>query len=65
MNRHNELLVLSAFFILFVSGSALPEESKIKTTGQEIIAFRVLPFGLTDIKLLEGPFRPVTALSII
>lgn len=34
-----------------------PEKELIKTNGPEVVSFRVLPFSLTEVKLLDGPFR--------
>ncbi len=39
-------------------------DSRIKTTGPEVIAFKVLPFEIPDVKLLDGPFKKATALNI-
>ena len=35
----------------------------IKTKGPEVISFRALPFDLTNIKLLDGPFLHATQLD--
>jgi uncharacterized protein len=40
------------------------KEQKIKTDGPEVIEFKVLPFKLTDVKLLDGPFKHATDLNI-
>ena len=39
------------------------EESRIKKDGPEIISFKVLPFELTQVKLLDGPFKHATELN--
>lgn len=49
---------------LVVSGCSFPEKSYIKTTGPEVVSFRVLPFELTDIKLLDGQFLHATELNV-
>ncbi len=35
----------------------------IKSSGPEVIEFRVLPFKLTDVRLLDGPFLHATGLQ--
>jgi uncharacterized protein len=64
MEKYFRLLMLSSALILAVSGCSSPEKRFIKTSGQEVVPFRVLPFGLTDIKLLDGPFLHATELDI-
>jgi DUF1680 family protein len=39
-------------------------ESYIQTAGPEVISFRTLPFAITDVKLLNGPFLHATKLDI-
>jgi len=56
------LIFFSALLLIIVSCSS-HEKSTIKTGGQEVIAFRVLPFELTDVKLLNGPFLHATELN--
>jgi uncharacterized protein len=63
MKRHIEILLISAILNCLISGCNAPEQSRIKTDGQEVVAFRVLPFSLADIKLLEGPFLHATELN--
>ncbi len=36
----------------------------ITTRGPEVVAFRAIPFGITDVKLLDGPFKKATELNI-
>jgi DUF1680 family protein len=40
------------------------KKSLIKTNGREVIEFRVLPFDMGDVKLLDGPFKHATDLNI-
>ncbi|MBN2214869.1 MAG: glycoside hydrolase family 127 protein [Bacteroidales bacterium] len=35
-----------------------------ETGGPEVVTFRALPFSLTDVKLLDGPFSKATELNI-
>jgi DUF1680 family protein len=57
-------LLISATSILFISGCSTREKSFIKTNGPEVISFRVLPFNITDVKLLNGPFFHATELNV-
>jgi hypothetical protein len=36
----------------------------IRTDGSEVVDFRVLPFGLNEVRLLDGPFRHATDLNV-
>jgi DUF1680 family protein len=49
--------------VLLISGFSQKEISHIRITGPEVVSFRVLPFSLTDIKLLNGPFLHATNLD--
>ena len=40
------------------------QENRVKTDGPEVVDFKVLPFDLKDVKLLEGPFKNATELNI-
>jgi uncharacterized protein len=53
-------LVLSLIF----SSCSSNKENYIKTKGQEVVSFRVLPFSLTDVKLLDGPFKHAMELDV-
>ena len=55
------LLLLIIGIVLF---SCNQKEGRITTDGPEIISFKVLPFELSDVKLLEGPFNHATELNI-
>lgn len=59
----NWLFLLSGV-LLMVSGCQKTEVSRIKTSGAEVVSFRVLPFALTDVKLLDGPFLHATELDV-
>ena len=63
MKKFIRTLLLSAIFGFAISGCSSNEKSYIKTTGPEVVSFRVLPFSLTDIKLLDGPFLHATDLD--
>lgn len=57
-------LILISALILITSGCTKKEKSYIQSKGQELISFRVLPFELKDVKLLDGPFLHATNLDI-
>ena len=48
-------------FLLSCTGSEPP---KISTGGPEVVDFRVLPFDLNEVHLLDGPFKHATELNI-
>lgn len=39
-------------------------ENRIKTDGPEVVDFKVLPFDLENVKLLDGPFKKAMELNI-
>jgi DUF1680 family protein len=50
--------------LLLAFPACLPAQKEyIKSIGPEVISFKVLPFNLTDIKLLKGPFLHATELD--
>ena len=51
-------------FLAITFNSCNPKESRIETGGPEVISFKVLPFELSDVKLLDGPFKHATELNI-
>jgi uncharacterized protein len=64
MKDFNNLLILSVTFIYTFSGCSGPAQNVIRTTGKEVIAFKVLPFELTDVKLLDGLFLHAAELNV-
>ncbi len=62
MNTSVKCLYVCLLSVLFV-GCGTPEKSRIYTGGAEVISFRALPFELTDVKLLDGPFLHATELN--
>lgn len=61
----NHVIYLAVFVIIHItSGCSSPEKSTIRTGGREVVAFRALPFELTDVRLLDGPFLNATELNI-
>jgi DUF1680 family protein len=41
-----------------------PGDQRIRNDGPEVVGFKVLPFDLSDVKLLDGPFRHATELNV-
>ena len=64
MKKSFRILMVCTVLLLAASGCSSPEKSYIKTGGPEVVSFRVLPFELKDIKLLDGPFLHATELNI-
>ena len=56
MEKTIRKLIITACVMLILSGCSSPEKSHIKSDGPEVINYNVLPFSLTDVKLLDGPF---------
>ena len=64
MKKLTRILLLVFSFGLVIEGCSSHKKSYIKTSGPEVIAFRALPFSLTDIRLLDGPFLHATELDV-
>jgi uncharacterized protein len=60
--RSLHYLLLLPLLLMTACKEKAPET--IKTGGPEIIDFRVVPFSLTEVKLLDGPFKHATDLNI-
>jgi DUF1680 family protein len=63
MKKSQLLLICFGIFIAVLSCSS-PERKKVMTSGPEVVPFAVLPFSLTEVKLLDGPFLHATELGI-
>ena len=57
------LFLLISIVIMLSSCNTANEEYRIETDGPEKVDFRVLPFNLTQVKLLEGRFKHATELN--
>jgi DUF1680 family protein len=55
-------LIAALFFITQVSCST-QHEKRVKGVGREVVDFKVLPFQIEDVKLLDGPFLHATQLG--
>lgn len=63
--KNYRLLILFGLTLSLLIGSCKTQfESHIETGGPEVVAFRSLPFKLSDVKLLDGPFKHATELNV-
>ena len=60
----NLIKPIIAIVIIAAIISCNKKETKIYTGGPEVILFKALPFKLSDVKLLDGPFKHATDLNI-
>ncbi len=60
----NKLFVVVGIFLLFCFACSEKKGGMIKTDGPEKIEFKVLPFEIEDVKLLDGPFKHATELNV-
>jgi DUF1680 family protein len=63
MKKGFRFLMFLTSLSIVLTGCSSNEKSYIKSGGPEIVTFRALPFALTDIKLLDGPFLHATELD--
>lgn len=64
MKKVSGLVLIFIIPVLIMSGCKTKEDSRIRTNGADVVSFRALPFPLTDVKLLEGPFLHATELDV-
>jgi hypothetical protein len=64
MKKSHKLLLICFGISIAVLSCSSPEEKKVMTSGPEVVPFAVLPFSLTEVKLLDGPFLHATELGI-
>jgi uncharacterized protein len=62
MKTHIPFLILFLLIIYF-PGCKNEVTEKTLTGGPEVVSFRALPFSLTEVKLLDGPFLHATQLE--
>ena len=55
--------LITILTVIIIGGCSSPEEIRIYSEGLEIIPFRALPFNLSEVRLLEGPFLNATELN--
>jgi len=63
MNNRTKPTFILIFSLLFAS-ACTRQESRIETGGPEVVSFKVLPFELSEVKLLDGPFKKATELNV-
>jgi DUF1680 family protein len=54
---------MSIFLLAGLSSCSIVGEPKVNRSGPEVISFKVVPFEINDVKLLEGSFLNATALN--
>jgi len=64
MEKFLRLLLFSFVLLLIFSGCSSPESKKVLTNSPEVVPFAALPFSLTEVKLLDGPFLHATELDV-
>jgi len=58
-------LIFTIILTLLLSGGCSDNKpGTIKTGERDVIEFRALPFALTDVRLLDGPFKHATELNV-
>lgn len=57
-------LLISALLMTVAFGCTEPGDARISTDGPEVVQFQALPFALSDVKLLDGPFLHATELNV-
>ena len=62
MEKHTTFLIF-LLIIIFIPGCKDEANEKTLTGGPEVVSFRALPFSLTEVKLLDGPFLHATELN--
>ena len=60
----SKFILLTLIFGLMTTSCKRIQSYSIKTDGPEIVTFRVLPFKLKEVKLLDGPFKHATELNV-
>jgi DUF1680 family protein len=64
MKRIINVIGLSLFIMVVSICCSTPVDQRILTGGPEVVQFKALPFELSDVKLLDGPFRHATELNV-
>ena len=60
----SKLIFTIILAVLLSGGCADNKPGTIKTGKRDVIEFRALPFALTDVRLLDGPFKHATELNV-
>lgn len=61
MKKIISLALAGVFLIISCNKHTDP---RISTHGPEVVDFKVLPFAISDVKLLDGPFKHATELNV-
>jgi hypothetical protein len=64
MKEHSGFLIITAIIVSTIIGCTVQDQNRAKTGGPEKVDFRVLPFNLSDVKMLDGPLFKATQLNI-
>ena len=64
MERKIRILFFCSVLILAVSACNSPREERISTNGPEVVDFAALPFSLSEVRLLDGPFKHAMELDV-
>ena len=59
-----KLIFTITLAILLSGGCSDKKPGTIRTGERDVIEFRALPFALTDVRLLDGPFKHATDLNV-
>ncbi len=60
----SKLIFTIILAVLLSGGCSDNKPGTIKTGKRDVIEFRALPFALTDVRLLDGPFKHATELNV-
>jgi DUF1680 family protein len=63
MKKPIRIILYCLPLIALLTGCNPGKESFIETGGVEVVSFRALPFSLSDVRLLDGPFLHATELN--
>lgn len=63
MKKSLLVLLLASILVSVFPSCSSHKNNIIKSSGPEVIEFRVLPFKLTEVKLLDGPFLHASELQ--
>ena len=65
MRSKSPQIFILVFFLSIIFFSCISQdEQRIKQDGIDVVDYKVLPFNIKDVKLLDGPFKMATELNI-
>lgn len=62
--NQTQAFILATFLSIPIFSNASMEKQRVKPDSIEVVDFKVLPFEIEDVKLLDGPFKRATELNI-